>query len=185
MFRNCPVSCPGLSVLERFGVHRHLVTRLSRAGGVFSGVVWSLGLWEAVTPYLFVVRCPFTRSRDGSFTYRRFVPDQGLRILLWPMRAKKDIPTSRGARAIPEILGTISSHHNALADLKTEYREAIEHVDLAGESVESFAQLQDTTANNVSVRLHRARKAVAKKLVHVCGVCVEHKCLDCTCRKSL
>jgi RNA polymerase sigma-70 factor (ECF subfamily) len=74
---------------------------------------------------------------------------------------------------------------DVVGDLKTEYREAIEHVDLAGESVESFAQMQNMMANNVSVHLHRARKAVAKKLVHVCGVCVEHKCLDCTCRKSL
>lgn len=74
---------------------------------------------------------------------------------------------------------------DVLGDLKTEYREAIEHVDLAGESVESFAQRQDSTANNVSVRLHRARKAVAKRLVQVCGVCAEHKCLDCTCRKRL
>ena len=74
---------------------------------------------------------------------------------------------------------------DVISDLKTEYREAIEHVDLAGESVESFAQLQNTTANNVSVRLHRARKAVATKLVQVCGVCTEHKCLDCTCRKKL
>jgi len=74
---------------------------------------------------------------------------------------------------------------DVIGDLKTEYREAIEHVDLAGESVESFAQLQSTTANNASVRLHRARKAVAKKLVQVCGVCAEHECLDCTCRKRL
>ena len=74
---------------------------------------------------------------------------------------------------------------DVVSDLKTEYRKAIEHVDLAGESVESFAQLQNTTANNASVRLHRARKAVAKKLVQICGVCAEHKCLDCTCRKRL
>jgi RNA polymerase sigma factor (sigma-70 family) len=74
---------------------------------------------------------------------------------------------------------------DVIGDLKTEYREAIEHVDLAGESVESFAQLQNTTANNVSVRLHRARKVAATKLIQVCGACAEHKCLDCTCRKKL
>lgn len=74
---------------------------------------------------------------------------------------------------------------DVIGDFKTEYQEAIEQVDLAGESVESFAQLQNTTANNASVRLHRARKAVAKRLVQVCGVCAEHKCLDCTCPKRL
>jgi RNA polymerase sigma-70 factor (ECF subfamily) len=74
---------------------------------------------------------------------------------------------------------------DVVRDLKSEYRVAIEHVDLAGESVESFAQLQNTTANHASVRLHRARKAVAKQLVQICGVCAEHKCIDCTCRKRL
>jgi RNA polymerase sigma-70 factor (ECF subfamily) len=93
-----------------------------------------------------------------------------------------EAPTSYEVELEQKVCACIS---DVIGDLKTEYREAIEHVDLAGESVESFAQLQNATANNVSVRLHRARKAVAKKLVQVCGVCAEHKCLDCTCRKSL
>jgi RNA polymerase sigma factor (sigma-70 family) len=73
---------------------------------------------------------------------------------------------------------------DVIRDLKGEYRTAIEQVDLAGMSVEAFAKSQETSANNASVRLHRARKAVAKKLTTVCGACAEHKCLDCTCRRS-
>lgn len=73
---------------------------------------------------------------------------------------------------------------DVIRDLKDEYREAIEQVDLGGVSIESFAQSQKTNANNASVRLHRARKAVAKKLIAVCGACAEHRCLDCTCRRS-
>jgi RNA polymerase sigma-70 factor (ECF subfamily) len=73
---------------------------------------------------------------------------------------------------------------DVIRDLKSEYRTAIEQVDLGGASVEAFAQSQQTSANNASVRLHRARKAVAKKLTTVCGACAEHKCLDCTCRRS-
>jgi RNA polymerase sigma factor (sigma-70 family) len=73
---------------------------------------------------------------------------------------------------------------DVIRDLKDEYREAIEQVDLGGVTVESFAQSQKTNANNASVRLHRARKAVAKKLIAVCGACAEHQCLDCTCRRS-
>jgi RNA polymerase sigma factor (sigma-70 family) len=69
-----------------------------------------------------------------------------------------------------------------IRDLKPEYRAAIEQVDLAGESVESFARARSTTPNNASVRLHRARKAVAKKLTAVCGTCATHKCVDCTCK---
>lgn len=93
-----------------------------------------------------------------------------------------DAPTSYEAELEQKVCACIS---DVIGDLKIEYREAIEHVDLAGESVESFALLQNTTANNASVRLHRARRAVAKQLVQVCGVCAEHKCLDCTCRKRL
>jgi RNA polymerase sigma-70 factor (ECF subfamily) len=73
---------------------------------------------------------------------------------------------------------------DVIRDLKSEYRTAIEQVDLGGVTVEAFAQSQQTSANNASVRLHRARKAVAKKLTTVCGACAEHKCLDCTCRRS-
>jgi RNA polymerase sigma factor (sigma-70 family) len=67
-------------------------------------------------------------------------------------------------------------------ELKPEYRAAIEQVDLAGGSVESFARGQNMTANNAYVRLHRARKAVAKRLMAVCGTCATHKCIDCTCK---
>jgi RNA polymerase sigma factor (sigma-70 family) len=73
---------------------------------------------------------------------------------------------------------------DVIVEIKAEYREAIEQVDLGGQSVESFARSQEISANNASVRLHRARKAVAKELMTVCGACAEHKCLDCTCRRS-
>jgi RNA polymerase sigma factor (sigma-70 family) len=71
-----------------------------------------------------------------------------------------------------------------IGDLKPEYREAIEHVDLAEESIEQLAKAKRITPNNASVRLHRARKSLAGKLTEVCGVCAEHKCLDCTCRHA-
>jgi RNA polymerase sigma factor (sigma-70 family) len=72
-----------------------------------------------------------------------------------------------------------------VSDLKSEYREAIEQVDLAGLSIDSFAAAQHTTSNNAYVRLHRARKAVARKLTEVCGTCATHKCIDCTCKHSV
>ncbi len=73
---------------------------------------------------------------------------------------------------------------DVIRDLKSEYRAAIERVDLGGQSVEDFAKANDITPNNASVRLHRARKSVAKELTAVCGSCAEHKCLDCTCKRS-
>ena len=71
-----------------------------------------------------------------------------------------------------------------IRDLKPEYREVIEQIDLAEGSVESFARAQKTTANNAYVRLHRARKAVAKRLTEVCGTCATHRCIDCTCKNA-
>ena len=69
--------------------------------------------------------------------------------------------------------------------LKPEYRTALERIDLGGESIADFAQAEGTTPNNVSVRLHRARRAAAKKLTQVCGACADHKCLDCTFKRQV
>lgn len=62
-------------------------------------------------------------------------------------------------------------------ELKPEYRDAIERVDLGEASVEAFAESQNISPNNASVRLHRARRPVAKHLLTVCGACAEHKVL--------
>ena len=74
---------------------------------------------------------------------------------------------------------------DVMQSLKDDYRVALERVDLAGDSIADFAISQGTTPNNASVRLHRARKAAAKKLTQVCGACAEHKCLDCTCKRKV
>jgi RNA polymerase sigma-70 factor (ECF subfamily) len=92
-----------------------------------------------------------------------------------------EVPVSYEAEVTQTACACIG---DVILGLKSEYRTAIERVDLAGMSVEAFAKSQDTSANNASVRLHRARRAVAKKLTTVCGACAEHKCLDCTCRRS-
>ena len=52
----------------------------------------------------------------------------------------------------PELQAeTCACIQQVVRNLKAEYRVAIEQVDLAGESVESFAKAQGTTANNASV----------------------------------
>ncbi|MFP5205880.1 MAG: RNA polymerase sigma factor [Acidobacteriota bacterium] len=83
----------------------------------------------------------------------------------------------------PELHGeTCACIQEAVRSLKPEYRAAIEQVDLGGGSVESLAGAGKTSVNNAYVRLHRARKAVAKQLIAICGACSEHKCIDCTCK---
>lgn len=69
-----------------------------------------------------------------------------------------------------------------LAGLKGKYAIAVERVDLDGMPVEEFARREGISANNASVRLHRARKALSRQLIQTCGVCAEHKCFDCSCR---
>lgn len=72
---------------------------------------------------------------------------------------------------------------DVVMDLKPQYRQAVEEVDLGGKSLAEFAGSQGISVNNASVRLHRARKAAARDLKRLCGVCAEHKCLDCRCRR--
>jgi RNA polymerase sigma factor (sigma-70 family) len=71
----------------------------------------------------------------------------------------------------------------ALVDtLKPEYGAALRHVDLDGLSVRAFAKETGITPGNAGVRLHRARQALRRQLARCCGTCLEHGCLDCTCR---
>ncbi len=100
-------------------------------------------------------------------------------------RAHDGFANERPVSYKPELALTVCACvGDVLHDLKDEYRKAIEKVDLGGKSVEDFARAERISANNASVRLHRARKAIAKQLTTVCGACAEHKCLDCTCRRS-
>ena len=67
--------------------------------------------------------------------------------------------------------------------IKPEYAEAIRQVDLAEESVRDFARKAGVSPNSASVRLHRARASLKKRLIETCGKCSEHGCRDCDCGK--
>ncbi|HET8579697.1 MAG TPA: sigma-70 family RNA polymerase sigma factor [Nitrospiraceae bacterium] len=68
--------------------------------------------------------------------------------------------------------------------VKPEYREMLLRVELQDEPLPQVAHDLSITANNASVRLHRARSALREALRVTCGVCAEHRCLDCTCRSG-
>lgn len=72
-------------------------------------------------------------------------------------------------------------YEKLLPGLKPEYGELIRRVDLEGESPAAVAADLGESANNVSVRLHRARKALRADLTDCCGACARGGCLDCTC----
>jgi RNA polymerase sigma-70 factor (ECF subfamily) len=67
--------------------------------------------------------------------------------------------------------------------LKPEYRDILQRVELEDVSLSEGAVALGITPNNASVRLHRARHALRTALMHLCGTCAEHGCLDCTCRR--
>lgn len=69
-----------------------------------------------------------------------------------------------------------------LATLKPEYEEILRRVDLEEMRPIDFATHAGITANNAMVRLHRARRALGRKLELSCRTCAEHGCLDCSCQ---
>lgn len=70
------------------------------------------------------------------------------------------------------------------ATLKPEYAEALRKVDVDGQAVKEFADSAGISANNASVRLHRARDALRRRVRDSCGTCAEHGCLDCHCQPT-
>lgn len=60
----------------------------------------------------------------------------------------------------------------------------LRRVDVEGERLADVAKSLGITANNATVRLHRARKALRERLEQVCGVCTTHGCLDCQCDEA-
>ncbi len=71
-----------------------------------------------------------------------------------------------------------------LADLKPEYRDALRVVDLEDGKLSELAEQSGISAENAAVRVHRARKALRRKVEQACGTCAEHGCFDCQCKTA-
>jgi RNA polymerase sigma-70 factor, ECF subfamily len=69
-----------------------------------------------------------------------------------------------------------------LPTLKPEYRDALRIVDLQEGKLSKLAQQSGISAENAAVRVHRARKALRRRIEQACGTCAEHGCLDCQCK---
>lgn len=68
--------------------------------------------------------------------------------------------------------------------LKPEYGDILRRVDLEEIPLAEASHQLGLTANNATVRLHRARVALRKLLGEVCGACTDHGCLSCACRQK-
>ncbi|HJV22280.1 MAG TPA: RNA polymerase sigma factor [Holophagaceae bacterium] len=71
-----------------------------------------------------------------------------------------------------------------LPTLKEGEAKVLEAVDLQGLSPSAYAATQGVTANAMTVRLHRARKALREKVDLTCRTCAQHGCLDCRCKPA-
>lgn len=71
-----------------------------------------------------------------------------------------------------------------LATLKPEYRDALQVVDLEDGALSVLARHAGITEENAAVRVHRARKALRRRVEQACGTCSEHGCIDCRCKSG-
>jgi RNA polymerase sigma factor (sigma-70 family) len=69
----------------------------------------------------------------------------------------------------------------ALAGLDDKARDVVEWIELRGLTPAQYASRAGITAGNASVRLHRARRALARQLQGICGTCTLDGCSDCDC----
>ncbi|MET4698971.1 RNA polymerase sigma factor (sigma-70 family) [Constrictibacter sp. MBR-5] len=74
--------------------------------------------------------------------------------------------------------------YKLLPTLKPDYAEVIWRVDLLGEPRDRVAASLGVTLNNVTVRLHRGRQALKKRLEEMCLTCPIHGFLDCRCEEA-
>lgn len=72
-----------------------------------------------------------------------------------------------------------------LPSVPEQYRELLQQIDLGGKSPAEVAAALGVSGNNLTVRLHRARKHLRELLSKNCRACSKHGCLDCTCGEPI
>lgn len=71
--------------------------------------------------------------------------------------------------------------YRLLPTLKPEYADIVWRADILGEPRDRLAASLGTSLNNVTVRLHRGRQALRRRLEEMCLTCPVHGFLDCHC----
>ncbi len=91
----------------------------------------------------------------------------------------------RGRRVDTELRRTACRCvRTALRNLRPEYREALQSLEVDGIGVAAWSRKTGITPNNARVRAHRARQALRRELVKICGPCAEHGFVDCDCPEA-
>jgi RNA polymerase sigma factor (sigma-70 family) len=85
----------------------------------------------------------------------------------------------------PELDAAVCNCLNRLLPtLKPEYADVVWRADILGEPRDRLAASLGTSLNNVTVRLHRGRQALRKRLEEMCRTCPTHGFLDCRCEDA-
>lgn len=74
--------------------------------------------------------------------------------------------------------------YRLLPTLKPEYADIVWRADILGEPRDRLAASLGTSLNNVTVRLHRGRQALRRRLEEMCQTCPIHGFLDCRCQED-
>ena len=74
--------------------------------------------------------------------------------------------------------------HKVLPTMRPEYSDVLRRVDLCETPPRKVAGDLGIAANNLRVRLHRARQALRRALLQRCGSCAEQGCRDCHCNRA-
>lgn len=114
--------------------------------------------------------------RNAVIDHYRHRSAEDRALALWAKDLAAGKPPDPDTREI--VCGCIEK---VLSTLKPSYREILREVELAGSSLESYANATGITPANAAVRVHRARQALKKQLTLVCGCHYVHGCLNCTC----
>jgi RNA polymerase sigma-70 factor (ECF subfamily) len=83
--------------------------------------------------------------------------------------------------ATPEDVAQCGCSLGELERLRPEYADILRRVDVEDEPLAAVAEAMGITANNATVRLHRARKALRERLLELCGTASSRSCSDCDC----
>ena len=89
-----------------------------------------------------------------------------------------DVPSDEDERVLCQCLMRL------LPMVPEQYRDLLQQIDLQGKEPAEVALKLGITKNNLTVRLHRARKHLREALSQNCAACSTHGCLDCNCDES-
>ena len=124
-----------------------------------------------------------SEARVAAWLYRivrNILADHYRDLTRSPLSLDAD-PTELQIAAPDRVAEPCSCIMRELTHLKPEYGDALREVEVGGSSVRKYATARQMTENAVSVRLHRARKSLRKRVTETCGSCAGAGCFECAC----